>query len=326
MSWLSKGASKATGALFGGGSSNPNPFPPPNLDYLKDPSKLDFLKNNKTYNYLLDSKPYQSLLYNKPANPYEANLPGNAKTFSDTYTAPGYGKSDTLYQNLLDTTKGPSSVDAVREQLNNDQLQQLLSGIDTDTKNSIGSLKMDFADRGLSGPGMISDIEGNALAQAYGQGDKTKAAARTQLGQSSLDLLKNRENQNVGALTAAAGAGQAEDTQANQIAAGGAQTDVGTYSSLLGTQAGLSEQDLARQAQAQQLYYQLMSSNTQDYAGLGNTNLDLYANLLNNRDLAYATGQNAAYSNAAQLDATTRNKGIIPNILNNAQLNFGFGK
>lgn len=338
MSWLSKNVSAAinpvserVGKILGYGSKPgpQNPYPRPDLAYLGDTSKLDYLKDPSKYNYLKDATPYDFLKTPSTANTYGANLPSSVKTFSDTYKAPGYSKSDSLYSDLLSSTQGPSSVDQVREQLNNEQLSQLLSGVDTDTKNSIGSLKSDFADRGLGGPGQISDIEGNALAQAYGTGDKTKAAARTALEQSSLDLQKNRENQAIAARTAAASAGQAEDTQANSIAATGAQGDVNNYLQALIAQLGgqvTAGEGAANRTNTNNLSYaDLLKSGNQAYAGAQQSNDALFAQLLNARDLGAAGINSSNYNTGTQQQYQYAQPGYLDSLLRNIQLSVPIG-
>lgn len=70
--------------------------------------------------------------------------------------------------------------------------EQLLSGIDRDTNKAVGSLKMDFADRGLSGPGQMSDIEGVGLAQARGEGDRAKVTGRLGIAKMLSDAMGER--------------------------------------------------------------------------------------------------------------------------------------
>lgn len=158
----------ATGGLSNilgsGGSSGPaNPYGAPNLDFLKDMSLFDYLK-----------KPIAD-----KANPL--------------------GPTDQYFQDYLGAIEAPSSTDAVRSEVEGDLMRQLLEGIDTDTKGDVGSLKLDFADRGLAGPGQISEMEATGLAQTYGDASKRKAGVRSQYALSELDRLTKREDAKRGA-------------------------------------------------------------------------------------------------------------------------------
>lgn len=348
MSWLSKGTKSVASALpgvvhalsggasdllgFGGKSGPTNPYGAPNLAYLNDTSKLDYLKDPSMYKSLLDTSKYDFLKTPSAAAPSAAGLdaiPGQLKTFANTYKAPGYGKSDSLYQSLIDSTSGPSSVDAVRNQLNTEQLDQLMKGLNIDTKNTVGSLKSDFADRGLGGPGMLSDIEANALTQAYGDSNRTAAEARTKLGQSQLDLLKNRETQNIAARTAAAGAAGGQDTVANQIAASGAQGDVNNFdNSLLETaKAKIAAEDAAagRTNQNALTYAGLLESGTKGYTDALQGGNDLFAQLLNQRDLGAAGINSTNYNTGVGQQYQYTKPGILETLLGNTKINLGMG-
>src|SRR4051812_1310473 len=104
MSWISKGVGGVSGVVSGllgiGGKPGPqNPFLTPNLDYLKDTKNLDFLKDPAMYKSLLDTKGYDFLKNPASAAPSTARLdsiPGNLKTFANSYQAPGYGNSNSM--------------------------------------------------------------------------------------------------------------------------------------------------------------------------------------------------------------------------------------
>ncbi len=307
----------------GSGSTYHSPIGIPDLSYLDKTGKFNYLKDKGNFSSLLDPNANRGLLGNDP-NQYISALPNAAKTFASVYQGPGYGKSDMALSDLVRRADAPSSVDQVRSELNNDQLDQTLAGIDQDTTNNAGSIKSDFLDRGLSGAGMFSDIEANALGQNLGAGTRAKAAARTTLGQSSLDLQKAREAAAMDAAKTRATTFAGQDEQANQIAAGGATTDVGTYANLLGQQANLQGQDLSRNQEAENLYYNLLNSSKNTYAGLTNTNLDLFAQLLNARDLGKAGQQTSMYNTGQQLEAGSYRPGLGNQILGNTSLSFGF--
>ena len=294
---------------FGGKKGPQNPYSAPNLSYLLDTSKLDYLKNPSMYNFLTDTSKYDFL-----KNPVSA---APVKTFASTYTPPGFAKSDQLYSDLIGSTSAPSSVDQVRTELNNDQLDQTLQGIDQDTAQTVGNLKGDFLDRGLSGPGMISDIEANALAKAYGDADKTKAAARTQVGQSTLDLLKNRETAANAARTAAAGAGLSEDQLLNQIEAQGATTDVNAENTAENNAKNLTNQNALS-------WTSLLNSGNQNYASALQGGNDLFAQLLNARDLGAAGINSTNYNTAVGQQYQYQQPGFLDNILRNIKVGFDF--
>jgi hypothetical protein len=143
------------GGLFNGGAQGgtPNPFSPPDLESLKQP------------------------------NPYVENLTKNTKTYFDYKP-----QTDASFQDLVKNIGAPSSVDDVRKQVNGDLMNQLLTEIDRSTNNAAASTKLDFLDRGIGGPGAISDIEANAVAQVRGQGADTRAKTS---GTFMLDELNN---------------------------------------------------------------------------------------------------------------------------------------
>lgn len=235
-------------------------------------------------------------------------LPGQAYTFSNAYKPPT-GTSDTMFQNLISSIGAPSSVDAVQKQLDNQKLEQLLSQIDLQTNQDLASTKLDFLDRGIGGPGQISDIEANALAQVRSGAARTKAGARTTLQQSELDRQKQKEQALQAALMQGFTSGVQKDIAGQNVAATGAASDVQALNNLLSTQytttasAGESAADRAlksglgyaglRQGNTGQLLQYLLGS-----AGLEQKNQQFYdelmANIENNaaerinkQDLAY---------------------------------------
>jgi len=123
-----------------------------------------------------------------PDNPYSpadwSRLFDNSKfeylkDYAPKAYAPVKAESEKLFQDYLGGIKsGYSTEDA--------QLQSMLRDIGRETENSVASSKMDFLDRGLGGPGQMSDIEAIALAQTRGQGQELGDAAR-------LNVLSGRE-------------------------------------------------------------------------------------------------------------------------------------
>jgi hypothetical protein len=259
------------------------------LDFLKDTSKFDFLKDNNDLNFLKSPG---------PSNRYTSNLPSSMKSFASSYVKPT-GSSDSLFQELLGQINAPSSSDDVRREVEGDRMRQLLEGTDIDTRNSIGSLKSDFADRGLSAPGVISDIEGSALAQAYGDADRTKAATRSEYALKELDRMKAKEDAVREAYGARYGAGVASDAADKSIAAQGALSDSGAYNEALLKQADLNESEIGRNMTREMTLASLLGDRKKSYADLLSGKDDLFAQLLNARDLGMA-GINAGNFNAGE--------------------------
>lgn len=318
MSWVSKqtkSVSKAgsgvlksysggLSSLLGiGGTPGPeNPYGKPDLSYLNDTSKLDFLKNPDMYKSLLDTSGYDFL--KKTSAP--------VKSFASTYQKPT-GSSDLAFNDLMGNINAPSSVDAVNGELDNDRLKQLMEGIDIDTRNTVGSLKSDFADRGLGGPGMISDMEGNALAQAYGDANRTRAGARTELAQKELERLKAREDAARTAYGSRYSNKAAEDTQDRSIAAQGAITDIG------------SEEAAANRTNQNGLTFaSLLDSGKKAYADSTGAASNLFAQLLNARDLGAAGINSTNYNNAVENQYKYAKPGILETLLGNTKINLGF--
>lgn len=197
MSWLSKAASPVLQALspltagFGGllgYGSKPgvaNPFGVPDLSFLKDNSAYDYLKN-------------------------PVDLTSGFKKIDTSGT-------DATFNDLLTNIGGQNQNDT--EALNN-----LLRDINIQGENTVGSTKSDFLDRGLGGPGQISDIEANAIAQNRADTGRTAANARTATVGQGLDRLATAYGQKY--LTGA-------DT---------AKTNAATFNDLLKSGADLTQQ------------------------------------------------------------------------------------
>jgi len=264
---------------YGGSAGPDNPYSTPDLSFLRDTSKLDFLKDPRS-------------------NPYVANLPSSMRTFAGSYRPPE-DTSDTLFNDLLGAVpEGPTSSDAIYKEMDSERLAQMLEGIDIDTKGTVGSLKSDFADRGLSGPGMLSDIESVGLAQAYGDAGRTKAGARSEFATKELDRIRAREEADRDAkrraYEARYGAGIARGTQERDIASRGALSDAASFNELLGEQASLSS---------------------------GQQNL--FAQLLNARDLGYAGQTTGAYGDAEERRNKYAQPGYLDSILRNIRIGVG---
>ena len=126
--------------------------------------------------------------------------------------------NDALFNDLIGNINAPSSVDQVQSQVDSDRMKQLLEGIGIDEKNVVGGTKSDFLDRGLGGPGQISDIEANALAQNRYDANRLRSGARTEFANSELGRLKAREEAARGAYGARYEAGNtANQTNAHPI-------------------------------------------------------------------------------------------------------------
>jgi hypothetical protein len=260
-----------------------NPYNPSDPAALKDTSGIDFLRDKKTF----------------AINPGQYGFLRNpSKTFAGTYKGPNYGRSDALYGQLLSNIDAPSSVDQVQSGIDSDRMKQLLEGVDTDTASTVGSLKSDFLDRGLSGPGMASDIEGSALADARAKSLLARAGVRSDFATKELDRLKAREEAARQARLAGYSTTASQDAADNAVRAGGAQSDVNAQNT----------RDLT--------YADFLHGADQDSAAGQN----LFANLLNSRDVAAFTGQNSLYDNAAERNAKYKKPSYLDSILRNINL------
>ncbi len=105
------------------------------------------------------------------------------------------GGADQYYQDLMKKLAVPSSIDEVTSGVNSDMMKNLLTGIDTDTTKAIGDNTASFADRGLAGPGQLSDIEANAAGDIRSKALLSKDNARLGFASSELQAQKDREDQ-----------------------------------------------------------------------------------------------------------------------------------
>src|SRR3990167_224823 len=100
------------------------------------------------------------------------------KPFTDFYKPPE-DTSAAMFAELLKSIEAPSSVEEVQRQIESEALKRNLEDIERGTKESVASSRLDFLDRGIGGPGQMSDIEANALAQLQTGGARTKAGSKT---------------------------------------------------------------------------------------------------------------------------------------------------
>lgn len=89
--------------------------------------------------------------------------------------------------------QAPSSVDQVRSQMNNQQLDLLKNAINIDANQRSGQLSSDMAKRGLEGPGVSSDIA--SIGQAQIASDANKNVANATLGYSLQDLQRQADRE-----------------------------------------------------------------------------------------------------------------------------------
>lgn len=113
-----------------------------------------------------------------PANPYAPADFSRLLDFSD-----------------LDFLKTPTATDELTKKIYGDLMKSLTEGVDVDVSQAAGSLKSDFFDRGLSGPGMISDIESGALGDLYTKGAKAKGDIRSQFALAELGTEREKQKQ-----------------------------------------------------------------------------------------------------------------------------------
>lgn len=304
----SLGAKKGADAIAGGdifagkpGSGNPNV--PPNMQHLFDTSGFDFLRNTQDnlnrFTPLRDATMYNDLLTNNPTNQYAASLPSRGKTFAGTYTAPNRISTGS-FQDYISKINAPSSVDQVRSGIDSDVMKRLLEGVDQDVKGAAGSLKMDFQDRGLGGPGMASDIEVSDLGGVYSEGAKLKGDIRSQYALAELERQKAQEQAVREAYGQRYGADVGYDTQATDIASRGAMSDAQFYNDLLKSQAELGEGEAGRRNARDLAYADLKFKGNQAYTDVVSEREKLLAQLLNQRDLGAAGIQANLYDSAEE--------------------------
>jgi len=330
---------KTLGSVIGGKSGPSNPYSSVDtsflnstagFDFLKDPNSYNFLKNPGQYDFLKDP----SAPITAGTNRFAEGLPESVKTFAGTYKAPTR-TSTGAFQDYLGAIDAPSSVDDVQREIDSGMLSQLLGDVDTDTRNSIGSLKSDFADRGLSGPGMISDIEGNALAQAYSDAGKTKANLRGEYAGKELERLKAKELAKREAYGTRYGTEAGFDSQDQQIAAQGALSDASSFNEMLRTRASLGDSEAARILQAsstgsaQELqrklgYAGFLQGEDEQYADALTEGQKLFAQLLNARDLGKVGVQAGLFNAGADREIAGRRPGATETLLGNTRISLGF--
>lgn len=130
----------------------------------------------------------------------------------------------------INNINAPSSVDAVRGEVDSSRLQSLMQGIDQDTERSVGGIKLDAQERGIGGAGQASDVEFNALGTARNGGVRAKSDARLAGMMGELDRLKAKEAAASGAYGTRYGAGvQGQNSLAQLMASlysGGASREL----------------------------------------------------------------------------------------------------
>ena len=165
-----------------------------------------------------------------------ATLPGAGYRFSDLYKPPTSTVSDRYFQDYLGKIMAPSSVNQVQSEINSQTVDQLLAQIDRDTAQSLASSKLDFLDRGLGGPGQISEIEAAAAGGIRSNALTSKTNARLGFANAELMMQKAREDAERKAYETRYGVGVAADTTAADVAARGVMSDQQTLNQLLGIQ------------------------------------------------------------------------------------------
>jgi hypothetical protein len=283
---LKKIGNVATLGLFNKQKGPSNPYGAPNLEFLKDTSKIDYLKNPDMFKFLLDPSRYNFLNDPSKSMPTTVNR-GSESQFGD----------------YISRLNAPSSVDAVRSEVDNDLMSYLLGGVDEDTKKAIGSLKMDFADRGLSGPGVASDIEGQSLGNTYEDAIKAKGQIRGEFASKNLDRLAEREKAVADAYGTRYQAGVGYDIKDAELGEAAAERGV--------------KRDLS--------YADLLRSGTESYGNIAAEREALFAKLLNERDLGYGGVSSKAYSEGEDRKYQYAKPSPFEDILRNVRLGFNFG-
>lgn len=332
MSWLSKGAKNLVPTLQTGGlnlipggesffkglfgAPGPsNPYGAPNPTFLMDPARYDYMKKAGENPYIANLPGSAKTI----SSPYITNLPSQTKTFASTYKPP-VGTSDAMFKDYINSVSAPSSVDEVQRNIENEQVQQMLREIGRGTEQSVASQKLDYQDRGLGGPGQMSDIEAVALAQTRGQGEELAAQTRLEALKAEIERQKAKELATQEAYKARYGVGAEADTQARQIAAAGAVSDVEGHNQLLGKQAELGLTEATQNAAMQ-------NELLKEQANLSTTDLNRQAQM----DQARAALISGDYRTYAQIMADlysggekNRVEGRIPSLAERTSINLGF--
>jgi hypothetical protein len=247
--------------LIGGSKGPSNPFSAPDLRYLLNPTAFSYLKDQSV------------------------DPTGGFKNYYDFYRPP-VDKEEAYFGDALGAYNAPSSVDAVRSEVNNARTQGLIDQINRDTNQGVAQAARGYYDRGLiqPGAGVSSDIAAIGLQNAANEGARRAADVRSTANLADVERLAQRESDLRNLYSSRYGAGVNADTQGRALAAQAAAGNQGNYLDLLklGTQ-------------------------------LTNQNRNSYADILNNRDLAYATGQAGLYNAAAQRELQGTQPGFLQN-------------
>ncbi len=125
--------------------------------------------------------------YLGPLANLDLEAPGNAYDYGGAY------------KNLMSMINAPSSVEAVQQDVEGEQMQNLLRDVGVQTKNAYGSTMSDMADRGLVGAGQSSDIAANALGQVNAMGARTASGIQGDYALARLQRLFGKEQAAQGA-------------------------------------------------------------------------------------------------------------------------------
>ncbi len=168
-----------------------------------------------------------------PDNPYSSV--DFASLFAQDLEKPGaaydYGGA---YKNLLSMINAPSSVEAVQQDVEGEQMQNLLADVGIQTKNAYGATMSDMADRGLVGAGQSSDIAANALGQVNAMGARTASGVHSDYALARLQRLFGKEQAaqtaQTGWVNMLAGMSESAKTRNLQRMLGLTGTQAGAYS------------------------------------------------------------------------------------------------
>ncbi len=103
--------------------------------------------------------------------------------------------TDARFNEILASIQGPTGIEDVQQQLDNERLQQILGDIGRRTEADVATQRSAFAERGLTGPGATSDIAENALAQIIAGGGRSAAGASVDVRLGELQRLRQRESE-----------------------------------------------------------------------------------------------------------------------------------
>ena len=332
-------ASGLVGGLLGAGgrpeqAGPANPFAPPDLDKLLSNKNLfgeggQFAFLNQTPGVNTALAGFQPGV-NTALDAQIPGLTGRGATFADMFQETE-SQLDPLFQDLLGSINAPSSIEEVQRQIEEGQLEQVLDAIGREGEQELAATRGELAERGLSGPGQMSDIEANALAQIRTGTGRTKAGARTDISRAQIERLRDREKAKRDAFGRRFDIGAQREAQLLGLSGQGALTDVSNLNQLLGLefQGGL-QRDIARSGVEESgldrsLQLALAQSGVQESGLARDLQRQLAkAGILQERDITKAKTLADLFTGGASREIAgrkPREPGFLENLLGNLNVN-----